>query len=67
MTQECTKCDRPLDDTKIVWLELNGRTGIYYRSADEEVPARETQGEFPFGEACAQRVLKNGGRLDRTD
>ena len=51
----CTRCDELLNEARIVWLELNSRTGIY--SSGPVEPPEDSQGGFPFGAACARRVL----------
>lgn len=63
MPEHCTRCGEPLDPHASVYLELNTRTGRY--QMDGSVPPEESQGGFPFGGACAQSVLRNGGKLER--
>jgi hypothetical protein len=60
---ECERCDRELDPDKTVWLELRWDTGLYY-APGTEIPEDKSQGGFPFGAACAKRVLANGGELE---
>jgi len=46
----CIKCDKPLKDALIIWLELSVTDGNYY----ENLPSNHTsQGSFPFGRRCA--------------
>jgi hypothetical protein len=56
----CTRCDRPLSPEKTVWLELDLATNTYHPVGT--VPPAESQGEFPFGLACAKRALREGER-----
>ena len=61
----CTCCERELNPERITWLAVRCSTGSFY-STEEELPWFETdddQGIFPFGSACARKVLKNGGEL----
>ena len=53
----CTKCDRKLDEDKIVYLELNNFHGTYHKAGT--VPNSESQGAFPFGADCAKKVVKS--------
>lgn len=55
----CTCCERELK-SECAMLELNTRTHVY---SDGGVPEEDSQGWFPFGKACADRVIKNGGRF----
>ncbi len=50
----CSRRDRRLCLGDIVWLELNNRTGKYYRDGD--VSEEESQGLFPFGRTCAAKT-----------
>lgn len=59
----CECCEKALNPETMVWLELNTITARYHREG--EVPEAESQGSFPFGKACAKRVLANGGRVPR--
>ncbi len=53
----CEHCSRELqDETKTVWLEKSFKTNRWY--AAHGCPPDESQGHFPFGEACARKVLK---------
>lgn len=56
----CERCGAMLCG-EAVWLELNTVTGRYSKGP---VPEDESQGCFPFGRDCANRVLKNGGRCN---
>lgn len=60
----CTRCGEPLNPDKMVWLELNWETGKY--AAVGMVPEDQSQGRFPFGAACARRVMKSGGECRYT-
>jgi len=51
---KCEKCGEVLKT--IVWLELSQTDGRYYV---EIPPGHVSQGSFPFGTACAARVVKN--------
>jgi hypothetical protein len=55
--ERCTCCDRILK-SECAMLEMDLRTHTYH---DGGVFADRSQGWFPFGKACAARVLKNGG------
>lgn len=50
----CERCGRPLESDRIVWLELDQRTGKY---TDAEVPEEFSQGAFAFGVDCAKAEL----------
>lgn len=52
----CRCCERELNPVKIVWLELSFKTGKWYDA--EHCPAEESQGHFPFGAACAKKIMK---------
>ena len=52
----CTRCGERLDPEKMVWLELDQRSGTYHDSG--EIPADQNQGGFTFGSACAKRQRK---------
>jgi hypothetical protein len=56
----CGRCGRLIDKGRATFLHLNCKTGLY--SEDEELPEDEDQGWFSFGQACAKKVLANGGR-----
>jgi hypothetical protein len=57
----CTKCEAELDESRIVWLELNNWENTYHAN-EGEVPQEQSQGWFPFGSDCARRALKGGLR-----
>lgn len=59
----CENCGERLHKDRIVWLELNSRTHRYCDPDVTPVPETDSQGGFPFGIACAKRVLANGGEL----
>lgn len=52
----CRCCDRKLDPKKMVWLELSFRTNRWYPG--DTCPPAESQGNFPFGAACARKTLR---------
>ena len=52
----CHHCGRTLDENKAVYLELSFKTGRWYDEG--ECPQEESQGGFPFGKACARKMLK---------
>jgi hypothetical protein len=56
----CTCCKRPLK-SKVAWLELDQRTDTYHDRGD--VPADCSQGWFPFGMACARKVLASNAQV----
>lgn len=47
----CTRCGERLNPEKLVWLELDTRTGTY---TDDAVEPEHSQGGFMFGAACAR-------------
>lgn len=57
--QFCTCCERTLHPDREVWLELDQRSGKYARPG--EVADDRSQGTFPFGKACAAKILANNG------
>jgi hypothetical protein len=59
VSEYCEECGRVLEESKIVWLELNNKTSRYHKPG--EVKASESQGCFPFGTDCAENVLKREG------
>jgi len=56
----CQKCNELLSPGKEVWLELNKLENLY---KDGFVDPEFSQGGFPFGAACANRVIENGGKI----
>jgi hypothetical protein len=48
----CTRCGETLNPERLVWLELDTRTGTY---TDDAVEPEHSQGRFMFGAACAKR------------
>ena len=56
----CCCCGKELNPAKIVWLEQNFEDARFYEKG--AVPEEKSQGLFPFGQACAKKVLLNGGR-----
>ena len=57
-TTYCERCHEKLNPAKIVWLELDQDTGRYVEKVPE---GHASQGGFPFGSACAKRVLATDG------
>lgn len=56
--QCCHRCEENLTDP--VWLELNSATGEWVEAGSADwSDGPDSQGAFPFGAACARRVLKN--------
>lgn len=57
--EHCERCHEPLAAERIVWLELNCKTGQWAVPGSAPWSGSETdsQGCFPFGQACSQRVL----------
>ncbi len=52
----CERCGEMLTYNRIVWLELDTNTGLFFR--DGEFPkSGKSQGLFPFGKACAHFQL----------
>ncbi len=60
-TYRCTCCNAPLQADTDFWLELNGRTGLY--APPGKVPQKQSQGGFPFCEACYGRVVNALGDM----
>ena len=50
----CTCCGKKLNQTSAVWLECSFVTNKYY--LDNVVPSQDSQGYFPFGLTCAQKI-----------
>lgn len=50
----CTCCQRPLRK-KVAHLELDQRTDVYHDFGG--VPPDKSQGWFPFGIACARKLI----------
>lgn len=53
---QCDCCGRTINLGRTVWLELDHRIGGYHDY--ENVPESLSQGWFPFGPACAARLLR---------
>lgn len=60
--ERCTCCDRILK-SECVMLELDQRDDTYHDRSN--VPEANSQGWFPFGKACADRIIANGGKSNR--
>ena len=59
MKDKCELCGRVLNPTKVVLLELCFKDGnYYYHFPDNHMPEEVSQGNFPFGPACAGRKGK---------
>jgi hypothetical protein len=58
--RHCERCRELLAPERVVWLELNCRTGEWAKPGTTDWSDKEgvSQGSFPFGAACARRVLK---------
>ena len=54
-TYECECCDRTLNPSTMVWLELDSNTGLYRKPGECK---GLSQGEFTFGKACAAKKLR---------
>lgn len=60
----CTCCGKKLNPKTMAWLELDQDTNLYH-DPEKGIPKGHTsQGGFPFGSACARKVLRNGGNVD---
>lgn len=57
MKIHCEKCGRELNPQDAVWLELNCSTGKWRDNTFPEFPPEQSQGWFPFGKACADKVI----------
>jgi hypothetical protein len=55
--ETCTRCHRPVEQEKAVWLELNTDSGLYEEPGT--VPPEDSQGGFAFGPDCAEVVRKD--------
>jgi hypothetical protein len=53
----CTKCGKELDRNDISWLEKSWVTNEYSDPSITVLPEKESQGLFPFGKACAKKVV----------
>ena len=53
----CTMCDRKLEPDSAVWLEMDCYTNHFHDPESDPVPLDRTQGCYPFGAACAQKML----------
>jgi hypothetical protein len=62
--QYCEKCGDLLNQKRIKWLEYSNKTGLYTDPKKVKVKEDDSQGLFPFGQACAKTVLKNGGTFE---
>lgn len=51
----CERCGERLKADRIVWLELNCDTGVFHEEGT--VPKDQSQGCFPFGQACAKNAI----------
>ncbi len=54
----CTYCGAKLNPNRTAYLEKSFKTNRWYKPG--ECPPDESQGGFPFGTACAKRVLSGG-------
>ncbi len=54
----CEKCGAELNPSRVKWLELDTRTNVFTDPDKVEIPEEHSQGGFPFGIACAKKVLK---------
>jgi hypothetical protein len=54
---ECDCCGKPLAWGRTVWLEHDQRIGAFH-DYELGVPEADSLGWFPFGPACAARLLK---------
>ena len=55
MIHRCENCDRKLEESKIVWLELSSTDGEYYLEIPE---GHISQGGFAFGADCARNEIR---------
>jgi hypothetical protein len=61
---QCDCCGRAIKPGKTVWLELDHRVDGYHDY--ENVPEQMSQGWFPFGPACAARLLREAREKAKT-
>jgi hypothetical protein len=55
--EHCTCCGKELKPAGIKWLELNSRTNKWSDPEARQLPAEVSQGTFPFGLKCAEKLL----------
>lgn len=55
---KCTRCERDLTSTDIIWLELSNTDDRFYEKLPE---GHESQGGFPFGKTCSKVELQHLG------
>ena len=59
----CSRCGKPLDEKKLVWLELDRRNDTWHKPSDDlssgegEVPQEHSGGMFAYGPDCAKKVV----------
>ena len=55
----CERCGATLTPQTVAWLELNSRTGEYaVPGTTEWSDGPDSQGCFPFGKDCAEKVVR---------
>lgn len=59
--ERCAHCGRViLNLDRLVWLELNGRTGEWAKHGEADwSDGPESKGVFTFNQQCSYRVLKD--------
>jgi hypothetical protein len=56
--EKCEQCEKVLNPKRTVWLELSNTDGNYY--LPENFPKDHiSQGAFPFGSTCANKIVKS--------
>lgn len=53
----CHHCARPITLDKAQWLEMDTRTGMLH-IAEAPIPPEYSQGMFPIGASCWNRLLR---------
>jgi hypothetical protein len=62
MKDNCERCEKKLNNSNTVWLELSNTDGLYY----EKIPKDHvSQGAFPFGSTCAKIELMETERKNK--
>lgn len=56
--ETCERCHKPIDNDKVVWFELNCRTGEWCEPGTIQ-NENDHQGGFAFGPDCAKAVRKD--------
>ena len=63
MYQRCYHCDKMLKPGEETFLERRISDNTFHANIGE-VEEYDSQGAFPFGKACAKKILKNAGVME---